>query len=255
MAFDLNGTTQWATIPSAAANFNVGTFVGWFAPDIAPGSASLLSLWDTDTARYIAYKNASVNQMRIYCDGRETVYTTTGLWTAGTFAHFAMGYNKTGNVQTLWINGTSVSVAVAGAGTWGANTFGTNLYVGRNAPSNSFFDGDVAEFATYTVVLADADVAQLARGYSPLLVRPDKLMNYTPFIANGTPGFGTGLATLVASPTQTAHPRVFMPHRRMQRGVAAAGSTITTANLPGGVGYMGSGQTRAIQPAGVSYMG
>jgi hypothetical protein len=47
--------------------------------------------------------------------------------------------------------------------------------------------GRVAEGVIYGVALSDAEVAQLATGVSPLLVRPGDILNYYPLIGRASP--------------------------------------------------------------------
>ena len=75
-------------------------------------------------------------------------------------------------------------------------------------------DGQLAECAIWNVALTDAEVAILAKGYSPLLVRPQSLVGYWPTVGRTSPEIdivGGYDMTLVNTPTVAVHPRVLYP--------------------------------------------
>lgn len=75
--------------------------------------------------------------------------------------------------------------------------------------ASGFWDGDIAEAAMWNVALTDAEVALLAKGVSPMTVRPELLSGYWPLMGRTSPeigvvgGFGM---TLNAGPVQSSHP-------------------------------------------------
>ena len=75
------------------------------------------------------------------------------------------------------------------------------------------FDGEIAEAGIWNVALTAADMAALAKGMSPKLVRPDALIAYWPIIGRTDPepdlvgGFNLTVTTAVWS----AHPRIIYP--------------------------------------------
>ncbi len=86
--------------------------------------------------------------------------------------------------------------------------------IGVRASSEiQYCTGTIAEAAAWNVALTDDEVAILAKGYSPLLVRPASLIAYWPLVGRYSTeislksGFGLG----VTGTTVAAHPRVFYP--------------------------------------------
>lgn len=80
--------------------------------------------------------------------------------------------------------------------------------------ASGFFDGDIAEVAMWSAALDADEVAALAAGVSPLLVRPDALVDY--WVLDGVnspePGYcGLSDLTLVNAPTAARHPLVIRP--------------------------------------------
>lgn len=72
-----------------------------------------------------------------------------------------------------------------------------------------FFDGAGAEAAIWSVALTAAEIASLAKGFSPRRIRPQSLVFYAPLIRN-LQDVRRGLAlTPVNGPTVVAHPRCY----------------------------------------------
>jgi hypothetical protein len=73
-------------------------------------------------------------------------------------------------------------------------------------------DGYIAECAIWNAALTDAEVAALAAGYSPLLIRPANLVFYVPLIRDADEDIVGGLSlTANGTPTVEAHPRIYYP--------------------------------------------
>jgi len=97
--------------------------------------------------------------------------------------------NEWNHVCGVWANATSRSVYIHGGNKTTNVTNATivnidNLKIGVSADSTPFgyFDGNIAEAAIWGVALTDEDVAILAKGYSPLFVKPSGLVGYWPLI-------------------------------------------------------------------------
>jgi hypothetical protein len=72
-----------------------------------------------------------------------------------------------------------------------------------------YFDGSIAEAAVWSAALTDAEVATLAEGYSPLLVRPGSLVAYWPLIRDTDDDIVGGYSlTANGGPTIAVHPPV-----------------------------------------------
>lgn len=78
--------------------------------------------------------------------------------------------------------------------------------------AHEFISGQVAEVAYWSVALTDAEVATLSKGYSPLFVRPESLIFYSPLIRDRQELIGaTTLSDSTNSPDISAHPRIIYP--------------------------------------------
>lgn len=82
-------------------------------------------------------------------------------------------------------------------------------------------DGAVAEVGIWNAALSDDDVAALAMGYSPKLVRPDALVSYFPFVQDDGDRDDWSNYPLAAqnAPGYADHPPIIYPSRpRIIRG-------------------------------------
>ena len=83
-------------------------------------------------------------------------------------------------------------------------------YVGGALAQNSGME--LAEIAAWDVVLADDEIAALAKGISPLLVRAPDLTFYVPLISRVVDVKDNSAWGTVAHSGFVGHPRVFMPY-------------------------------------------
>jgi len=74
--------------------------------------------------------------------------------------------------------------------------------------------GRFAEFGLWDVALTDEEIAMLANGFSPLLVRPESLISYLPGLSgsgNERDFIDGGLWTLTGTVGQVDHPPIYKP--------------------------------------------
>lgn len=146
-----------------------------------------------------------------------------------TWYHLTGYYNATTNELGIALDaGTPGTGAHAG----GFNDGGSGLTVGRYADDGAsgdfYLEGRVAELAFWRgAVLDSAERAGLAKGVSPLLIRPASLETYWPLWgrASPEPDYVNGQTlTLNNTPTAGDHPRIFYPQAQqtIRYGTAAA---------------------------------
>jgi len=104
--------------------------------------------------------------------------TTTG-FTAGQW-HHVCGIAYASDSRAVFIDGGSKGTNVLQVDPAGADRVSIGR-AGDFTPSN-YLRGCVAEVLFYSVALNDDEVAALAKGYSPLLIRPQSLVAYWPLI-------------------------------------------------------------------------
>jgi Concanavalin A-like lectin/glucanases superfamily len=164
--------------------------------------------------------------------------------------HFMGTYD--GAFVRLHLNGVEIGPAVAEtrALAYSAN----NVYVGSFDGTQLFATGSVAELSLWGVVPDAADRAALARGVSPLVVRPSGLVAHWPLVGRTDPETEVmgGLGLSAGSTTNADHTRVYLrPSTKVTSGLSARiGSGTALA------GAAGSGQASKTSPAaGVGHVG
>jgi hypothetical protein len=102
------------------------------------------------------------------------------------------------------------------------NTSGAYSLGNRASDSARNWDGMLAEFAVWDVILDAAEAAALGKGVSPLLIRPASLVEYIPMIRDNV-SFRRSAPTVTATGIQP-HPSVIYPGGlRTFNGVVGAG--------------------------------
>ena len=216
-------THSGAIFSGSATDYNF-TLVAWVRPDdqhegtimgADDGSSDneRFSIFSRNTGRFALRRKSG------YIQTPDKDYDNSNT----TWFHVAGGFSYGG--RALYINGTSEVTQTSNVSLdpTGATTF----YIGRDRATNKFWDGAIAEAAAYSVVLADKDIASLAAGFSPVMVRPDRLIGYWPlgggyFPATVNPIGSTSLS-VNSSPSAEAHPRIIYPMLPPAVMVAAGG--------------------------------
>jgi hypothetical protein len=190
------------------------TMACWARPGSSADTRTALSLHTNGSNNHrlsVRISTTHVPEAVIRETGPTRTAPAASAMTPGTWGHIAGVFASTTS-YTGYFNG------VAGTtGTTATNPSGWNRWaVGRlNTAAPDNWDGDLAEAAIWNVALATADIAQLAAGYSPVLVRPDALLFYAPLVGRMSPEIdliaGQDL-TLTNTPVVATHPRVLMPN-------------------------------------------
>ena len=213
MARNFDGISQLGTATTAAVTLDTGTFACWCRPDFASTTATQYYWFHTDTTNYFALLNAS-GQFQTRFDGRNRNFDVS--WSASDWIHIAVTYDKGADSILGYLNGSAMNPQGAPTGTWGTNTHGTNVYLGRST-SSGFFDGRFAEVVWYSAVLTASDIAALGKGFAPTLVRPNVLNAYWPLMGNESPELDRWEnkynLTLTDTPAKADHIRIYYPHQ------------------------------------------
>jgi Concanavalin A-like lectin/glucanases superfamily len=200
-----------------ASNATVSTFplsyAGWARSNDNTLSASqvIVSISDTNSAtRFLnlSLGGTGVSNFASAAINNGQALSTTA-WTVNTWVHVC-GIHTSSSNRTVYLNGGSV----------GTNTDnGTNptaldiTVVGRlrHTSATAHMSGDIAEVGIWNVGLTAEECVSLARGVSPVQVRPHALITYLRLIRD----VSDLLSTTVFTPTGTTvspHPRM---HRRL----------------------------------------
>jgi hypothetical protein len=119
------------------------------------------------------------------------------------------------NSRTSYLDGSAhttdtTSITVAGVS---RTIIGARI----NSTIGAYWNGRAAECAIWNAALDPPEIAALAKGFSPLLIRPTSLVAYWPLIGRTAPEIcpkGGFDMTLVNTPTAFAHPRIILPRSR-----------------------------------------
>ena len=219
MSFNLiPGSSQYLISAAGAMPLNSGTVAGWFAPDFLATATTAYTFWGSATGDVSLIKNTTTMQLLATVDGRTAVQTIPTAWVAATWHHFAMRYNKTAiagwpaDTIDVFIDGVKC-VGAAKAGTWGANVPAV-MHIGSAGIAGDYFDGKVAEVATWSTPLTDNQINALASQKNPLTVNPEYLVEYWPLTSTliRWPRFGNIYLALGATPLVNAdHPYIEPP--------------------------------------------
>ena len=206
MSFDLiPASTQYITFPVTPINIAEGTFCGWFAPDFEPAGTTQYYFWCTTTWVFSFRKYTDTNKCIVHVDGRQSLATVTGLWTSGSWTHFAAVYKKTGSILQLYVNGVAATMA-AQSGTWGTTSPTSTINLGvYNDGALSPFDGDVAEFAIHNRMLTQTEITRISLGEPACDVGGTACTLYAPLLNTTRSAVGPD-GTRVNFPQPSVHP-------------------------------------------------
>jgi hypothetical protein len=130
-----------------------------------------------------------------------TVSVADGAW------HHAVLVSSASNSHTVYTDGGDKQTDATNVDFTDVHD---NTCVGfmRRTSDSNYQDGDMAEVAIWDVALDDAEIASLAAGFSPLMVRPASLLSYLPFYGRTTHATDLirGTDATVTGTTVASHP-------------------------------------------------
>ncbi len=210
----VNATTPGATTPPL-------TLAAWFKPDIATARMSVIGLDNTGSSNSWFHLELQGDQVGDPLAARQSgdigdnaALSTTGFSTAA-WQHGCAVFASNAS-RAVYLNGANKGTNTGNSGSGGAAPNQTSI--GKLQGSfGSFqrFDGAIAELAVWNAALTDEEAAALAKGVSPLLIRPASLVFYAPLLAGASPEQDLrGRRELtVTGATAADHPPVLRPPR------------------------------------------
>ena len=209
MAYDFDGTDDYIEALSAPATAAPLTMACWFNVDNVTANHVLMSLTDgTDSNRFFlaAQGAAAGDPVRASTTGGGTTTqanSATG-FTANTWHHAVGRYNSAtnrrayidgvgGTTGTTNVTPTGIDEIMLGA-TWTGGVRG------------AFTNGRIAEAAIWNVGLNDDEIASLADGFRPSLIRPSSLVFYAPLVRE-IADYRGGISLTVSGALVAAHTR------------------------------------------------
>jgi len=188
------------------------SFAVWVYIDEASLQTYPIVITDADGGSYFSINFWS--DYNVYATCRDaTTYSeavASAQWTVGSWYH-AVGVYAATNSRAIYLNGGN-------KGTNTATRIPVNLdttTIGARLNSGSvtnYHSGMLAEVAIYNTALTDDEAAILAKGVSPLAVRPGNLVFYVPLVRDNDEDIVGGVSmTAYNTPTIAEHPRIYYP--------------------------------------------
>ena len=212
MSYDFDGSADWFTSTDAALTGLVPPFsvACWFNSDTTSGEHRLWSIGNTSTTdqEHSLYGfNASVRALtRAAGNG---IAAASGSFSTTTWTHAAGRWIAT-NSRRAYRDGANEGTNTTTRVPSGINT----SLVGREGRNTStrLWDGRIGELAVWDVDIGADAITALAKGFSPLLVHPNSLIDYWQMIRHSRGVRGINW-TEVSAPPIAEHTRVFMPSK------------------------------------------
>jgi hypothetical protein len=185
--------------------------------------------------------SGQIGKFQYWSDGNGAWQTSTSTVNDGTYRHCGVTVAGTGaGAGTFWRDGSTdgtFSQTAPGAS-------GATKRIGAKADGTANFVGDLAEWAVWLAALDAAEMAALAKGVSPLLIRPAALVAYWPIHGSASPEpdwWRNGLGgTLTGTPAQADHTRIVYPAGRTWPSPSAASTAYSLAAAAGSYALTGS---------------
>jgi hypothetical protein len=229
MAYDFSGSGQYLVSSSSTAPVldEPVSMACWFNADATTADMDLMNLCpDTGTDDGFRLRAAGGTggdpiQMISREGGAEGSASTSAGFSTGTW-HHACGVVSAVDARAAYLDGGSKGT---GSGTQDVALAATSkIAVGAYRTDSTFneFDGKIAECAIWNVALSDEEVLVLAKGYSPLLVRPQSLVFYAPLV-RGLLDVRRGATLSATGAAVSDHPRIIMPKKRQPYSALSTG--------------------------------
>lgn len=211
-----DASTQYLQHAAAVVSGAPLTMACWFNVNDATINNGLMGIGRqaVDSHYFFMGANGAIGGDPVQVQARGTTVAaavTTAGFSANTWNH-AAGVFSAADSRAVYLNGgnkgtntTSQTPESLDRTTIGALNNGGSIIVRCS--------GLIAEAGIWSAALTDAEVASLADGVSPLLVRPESLVAYWPLIGRTSPeidvvgGFGMTVTGAVAA----EHPRIYLP--------------------------------------------
>lgn len=221
MALSLSSaSSQYAITATAPATAAPLTMACWFYPTDLTNFQVLMSInnsgANSNNFRFSIRGDSGGDPLEFLTWGSGGISAaTTSAGASGTSAWYhGCGVRASSSSGLCYFNGGSVGTDSTSNTPSGLNDTEIGAYrFGSSSPSN-FFSGRIAEAAIWTAALDAAEVAALAKGYSPQLIRPQSLVVYVPGVRDLIDRKGTAWTNTGAFGFGD-HAPVIMPRRRL----------------------------------------
>lgn len=186
MSYSFDGTDDYIEGGSAALTVAPFTMACWFRPVNVTANGTLMSLSvDTGaTDRFVLQAAGAIVgdpvRLQIVQGGTSSNASVTGAYTANTWQH-AAGVFTSSTSRRAYLDGVAGTLDTTNLTPAGVNRTGLGYHI-TSGTRSVFFNGRIAEAAIWNEALSAADIAALANGFRPSLIRPSALVFYAPLI-------------------------------------------------------------------------
>jgi len=241
MSRDFNNTApsvlnEYLEYAGAVISGYPATIACWFYPNDVANSQDLVMVGTTSANTYLrlnfggASAGDPVRAVTSLAGTTGVAASSAGVnGAANAWYHAAAVFTNDTSRDAFFNGGSKGSNATSVAAPTGMDR--TNVACGMYAGTSRAnpLDGAIAEVGFWDAALTDAEIASLATGLCPLLVRPGNLVAYYPIVGRESPEnsrLGAEAFSITGTCAAFPHPRVCYPRRRQFRyGVTAAGGT------------------------------
>lgn len=152
---------------AAAFNGSQGTFAMWF-------KVSGAGVWTDAASRYLFIiaadgnnqvrltKTTTNNQLQWVYDASATLKSANVTYSATTWSHFAMTWDKAGDAFKFYLNGAQSGATVNGLGVWAGVPTAGNCGIASLGGAGSIWDGYCAMPGLWSTVLSATQISTLA---------------------------------------------------------------------------------------------
>ncbi len=177
-----NASSEYLRVSSAVVTATPLTLACWFNVNNATAEHQLIFIGDstsnTDMFGLIASGVISGDPVRAHATNSAGAFAQSSTGYSASTWHHAAGVFTSSTDRAAFIDGGSKGTATDDLTPTGFDR--TAIAVLDRLSPASYVDGEIAEAAIWDAALTDGEVASLAAGYSPLLIRPTSLKAYWP---------------------------------------------------------------------------
>lgn len=209
MAYAFDGSSQFLLCNTPPVTGVPFTIAAWFYQTTATTAVIASLVHDTTSERHNLATVATSGSLAVAASTNSNALASSSTTTTvapNTWAH-GVGVWRSTAYRQVWLNGEA---ATANTSSINAPTVQRFRIGARATQSTSlFFPGNLAEVGVWSAELTAAEIASLASGVSPELIRPQSLVFYAPLIRDLVDVRGGLAITNTASATVATHPRVY----------------------------------------------
>ena len=190
--FPLVSTSDLGTVYTIAARCKPALKNDTFQTVFAQGSTTAanitlfqLSISSSIVSQIDKWRFLHIDDAVVVSDLFSTADVTLNVWQS------VIGTRNVNDYE-LFVSAISVDTNTVTLGTTTTDEFVVGGRVNNSTTRQSFFDGDIADIAIWTVVLTADEIKAYEAGVSPTLIRPGKLLRYMPLWGTAEEGELTG---------------------------------------------------------------